>query len=360
MNDSVIKIKFTSNSTSYSSIQVEPDPAEGLIHWVMFDETDVYNSQGWIDEAYRTINIEPQILTKDDYDDLSRLASLTHVTTNLPEIKIAVNDSTTFTGSSQVLLSGGAGEYTVSDEAISGKIVKENAICTTSLEGNVYNIDWDIDASKDGTGADYGAMINGKYTILFSDGESSLDFDITIDGIVCLTGDMLITLADGSQKRIDEISLNDKVLAINPDTGELCEDIISFTDSNCVKKHYHYHKFTFEDGTVIKTVHRHRFYNIEEQQMSHLDLFYTGDHVVKQDGTTTRLVSGELIEEEVRHYTIFTRYQNYFVNGILSGNRFTPYMALGEIPEQEEELANQGSPVFNGAGGDIILLYGSK
>ena len=38
---------------------------------------------------------------------------------------------------------------------------------------------------------------------------------------ICLTGDMLITLANGSQKRIDEITLDDKVLSYNPETMNL-------------------------------------------------------------------------------------------------------------------------------------------
>ena len=287
------------------------------------------------------------------------------LTTNISKIEIEGSGSGTFTGTSQVILSGGTGVYTVADEAIKGKVVIGKHICTTSLDNGVYTIHWHIDVS--GSGGLFN-LVNGAYTIYFSDGETTVPVTIVIDNLLCLTGDMLITLADGTQKRVDQISINDKVLAINPETKELCEDIITFTDSDSAKTHYHYHRFTFEDGTVIKTVHRHRFYNIEEQQMSHLDLFYVGDHVVKQDGTTTRLVSGEIIEEDVQHYTIFTRYQNYFVNGILSGNRFTPYMSLGEIPEQETEIEGQGVPVFSAGGAplcctganDVGWLIGSK
>ena len=319
------------------------------------DISSLYDANGWTNQAYRTITLDGVQWVTEEFYQWLRDNAHSPFTTNVNKIEIEAH-SDTFKGTSQVILSGGTGEYTVADSAIT------TIGATTELHGCVYTINWDLDSGTD----------NGAYIITFSDGETTIEFPITVDGLLCLTGDSLITLADGTQKRIDEITLRDKILAINPETGELCEDIITFTDSDCVKKHYHYHKFTFEDGTEIKTVHRHRFYNIEEQQMSHLDLFYIGDHVIKQDGTTTRLISGEEVEEEVQHYTIFTRYQNYFVNGILSGNRFTPYMALGKIPEQEAEIEGQGVPVFNGGGDnslltgsplhphDITLLYGSK
>lgn len=42
-------------------------------------------------------------------------------------------------------------------------------------------------------------------------------------------------------------------------------------------------------------------------------------------------VSHENVKEEVHHYTIFTKkWNNYFANGLLSGNRNTPNMKLGK------------------------------
>lgn len=348
------EVRFTSNGTAYDYMRFDLGYPETFIYGNDDGEDVAFIARGtgWTNQAYRTITFDGvQPVSKEFYEWLCANTD-TPFTTNIPKIEIEANGSS-FTGMSQIILSGGTGNYTVADSAITS-----NEAATTELTGCVYTINWHLQDAKDH---------NGAYTITFSDGETTIDFPITVDGLLCLTGDSLITLADGTQKRIDQITLRDKVLAINPATGELCEDIITFTDSDSVKKHYHYHKFAFEDGTVIKTVHRHRFYNIEEQQMSHLDLFYVGDHVVKQDGTTTRLISGEEIEEDVQHYTIFTRYQNYFVNGILSGNRFTPYMSLGKIPEQEAEIEGQGVPVFNGGGtshssmghDDITLLAGS-
>lgn len=159
------------------------------------------------------------------------------------------------------------------------------------------------------------------------DGTVTGDGTITIE-FTCLTGDMLITLADGSQKRIDEITLDDKVLSYNPETMLLEEDTITYCDSDKVKTDSKYDVWTFSDGTIVKTVHRHRLYNVERQAMTYMDEWKIGEHAINIDGAEIELVSHEVVEQEVRHFTIFTENQNYFVNGLLSGNRHTKKMNL--------------------------------
>lgn len=144
----------------------------------------------------------------------------------------------------------------------------------------------------------------------------------------CLTGDTLITLADLTQKRIDELTLQDKVLAIDPETNALVADEITYTDSTAHKTFTEYDKWIFSDGTIVKTVHRHRFYNVERQAMVYMDEWNIGEHAIKQNGERIALVSHENVKEEVKHYTLFTKHQNYFANGLLSGNRHTAEMHL--------------------------------
>ena len=50
--------------------------------------------------------------------------------------------------------------------------------------------------------------------------------------------------------------------------------------------------------------------------------FKIGDKIYKLDGTTPKLVEHENVKENVRHFTLFTKkFNNYFANGILTGNR---------------------------------------
>ena len=155
------------------------------------------------------------------------------------------------------------------------------------------------------------------------------DITITYANDWCLTGDTLITLADGTTKRIDTITLADKVLAYNPETMALEADEIIRCDSGKIKTHSEYDVWTFDDDTVVKTVHRHRFYNVERNAMVYMNEWKIGEHAIKMDGTKVALVNHVNVQEEVRHYTIFTSHQNYFVNGLLSGNRYTKRLFIG-------------------------------
>lgn len=174
---------------------------------------------------------------------------------------------------------------------------------------------------------------NGTISSISTSGGVASDGTVTGDGsymveFTCLTGDMLITLADGGQKRIDEITLDDKILSYNPETMRLEEDTITYCDSDEVKTDNKYDVWTFSDGTIVKTVHRHRFYNVERQAMTYMDEWKIGEHAINIDGAEIELVSHKVVKENVRHFTIFTENQNYFVNGLLSGNRHTKKMNL--------------------------------
>ena len=100
---------------------------------------------------------------------------------------------------------------------------------------------------------------------------------------------------------------------------------VIYTDKNEMKSHTEYDKWTFEDGTEIKTVHRHEFYNLEAQRMKYMDEWSVGEHTYKIDGTTSKLISHKIVEETVRHYKITLEGStNYFANGLLTGDRNCP------------------------------------
>ena len=164
---------------------------------------------------------------------------------------------------------------------------------------------------------------SGSDTLILTD-----DIIITSASFACLTGDMLITLADGSQKRIDQMTLDDKVLSWNPDARQLEADEVTYTDSTENNEHTEYDVWTFSDGTIVKTVHRHRLYNVERQAMVYMDEWKIGEHAINIKNEHVELINHENIKEEVQHYTLFTKNQNYFVNGLLSGNRHTKEMHL--------------------------------
>ena len=62
--------------------------------------------------------------------------------------------------------------------------------------------------------------------------------------------------------------------------------------------------------------------------MTYMDEWKIGEHAINIDGAEIKLINHEVVKENIRHFTIFTENQNYFVNGLLSGNRHTKKMNL--------------------------------
>ena len=156
--------------------------------------------------------------------------------------------------------------------------------------------------------------------ILDADGASSPTSSATTSW-TCLTGDTLVTMSDGKKKRLRSVKVGDKVLSVDPLTGKIVESEIFESDIKEVKKHNCYDKWTFSDGTTIKTVHRHRFYNIETKSYMHIDECKIGDHFLKEDGSIVELVEHKRVNRTVRHFAITPKLYNYFANGLLNGTK---------------------------------------
>ena len=147
---------------------------------------------------------------------------------------------------------------------------------------------------------------------------------------VCLSSDTLIDVEEidknGKKKRIrkkiKDIKVGDKIICINPVTLKLDTDTVVECDGNVNKKYTCYDNWYFSDGTIITTVHRHRFYNVEKKKFVYMDEWNVGEHGLNINKEKIELIKHEHIEEEITHNTLFTeKYNNYFANGLLSGNR---------------------------------------
>lgn len=146
----------------------------------------------------------------------------------------------------------------------------------------------------------------------------------------CLTPNTLIDVEEIDEKgkkrrrrkKLKDIKVGDKVICINPFTLELDTDTVVECDGEMNKKHTCYDNWYFSDGTIITTIHRHRFYNVENKKFMYMEEWNIGDHGLNINNEKIELIKHEHIEEEINHCTLFTeKYNNYFANGLLSGNR---------------------------------------
>ena len=146
---------------------------------------------------------------------------------------------------------------------------------------------------------------------------SSLSIGATIEGYrigndTCITGDTLITLADGSQKRIDQIAATDIILVWNFFTGEYD------TAYGSIIMNHGYGDFEiinlkFSDGTVVKVINSHGFFDEEENDFVFITKNnvddYLGHRFLKNTANgfeTVTLYSYEITAKYTESYSILT------------------------------------------------------
>lgn len=148
------------------------------------------------------------------------------------------------------------------------------------------------------------------------------------DPSACLSGDTMITMADGSQQRMDTLSVGDIVLS----EGGVSSRIYATHNGKFSSYHTLYH---FEDGTVIDETHPHRFYNVDQGFWQRLQLWNIGDHAINQDGVMIALQSVEHLDESVEMFGIWTDSGTYYANGLLSGAASCNQKLLADVTAEQ-------------------------
>ena len=189
------------------------------------------------------------------------------------------------------------------------------------------------------------------------------DTDVTVTwpcDSSCVTGDTLVTLVDGGQKRIDEVTCNDQLLVWNFFDGkyEAMPSAIIFNhgyDYNTVIE------LKYSDGTVVKAVNLHQFFDADLNTFVTIDADtvsqYVGHKFVKRDGDGHKLVTlvdyGVREEYEAAFGIISAGYYNILVEGMFSTDFMLEdydlfnYFAFGEdmkfdVVEMQADIEKYG------------------
>lgn len=186
----------------------------------------------------------------------------------------------------------------------------------------IVEVDGNVTIEDNGYSAESNVILDnvrqGSYEPLNTTGKKTLNISLE----ECLEQSTPISMADGTTKVVCELKVGDKVLSLNPDTLQLEEDEVLDCDAGMMKMFNKMDVWNFADGTTIKTIKPHQFFNTRTNKMEYIADFQIGDGVRKQDGTTTTLTGHETQYGTFFHNTLYTKkYNNYFANGILTGNR---------------------------------------
>ena len=141
----------------------------------------------------------------------------------------------------------------------------------------------------------------------------------------CVTSDTLVTLADGTQKRIDQVTYSDSLLAWDFDKGEY-----TVANSSIIENHgYGLNNviaLTFDDGTKVKVVNVHGFFDADLNKWVDIDATnaddYIGHNFTQVDGDSyknVKLVSATVTTEYVEAWSVVTMdHYNCIVEGMFS------------------------------------------
>ena len=179
-----------------------------------------------------------------------------------------------------------------------------------------YNT-WSIECANGNTAYDYSDFCNGTnktFTIKSSNGEG------------CVTGDTLVTLADGTQKRVDELSFDDKILTWDFFTGDYVEKGISLL-VNHGEALYKIANLRFSDGTMLRLIAEHGVFDYDLNKFVYITVDnmqeYVGHRFVKYaaDGSYSivKLIRAYETEEYTSAWSVSSAVNsNAFASGLLT------------------------------------------
>jgi len=162
------------------------------------------------------------------------------------------------------------------------------------------------------------------------------DIDLDIAENTCLDRNTLISMADGTKKKVKDIESGDMVKGYGGETYVVYQDengAFAYAEERDV--------WTFENGYEVITCHRHRFYNYEHQAFMYLQDWAIGEHAIAEDGKMVALIGHEH-QDEICHYASlwcnksgikdvsdnWKDGNNYYAGGLLAGNRYSEQIAV--------------------------------
>lgn len=154
-------------------------------------------------------------------------------------------------------------------------------------------------------------------------------YSFSVRNETCIAQGTMITLADGTQKAVEDLTGDEQLLVWNMLTGQFDTAPILFIDSD-EQRFYQVVNLYFSDGTSVKVIGEHAFWNkdLNEYVFLRKDADqYIGDSFIKQ----TTNDNGEMVSSEVLLIDVVVTMEHttawspvtyghlcYYVNGMLS------------------------------------------
>ena len=158
---------------------------------------------------------------------------------------------------------------------------------------------------------------------------ANVEVDVQISHGECVAAGTLITLADGSQVPVEQLTGNEMLLVWNMQTGQFDSAPILFIDSDPAMTYRVIH-LSFSDGSTVEVIYEHGFWDCDLNQYVYLDEnaeqyigHWFNKQIVTDEGTLTTYavqLTGVSITNKITTAYSPVTYSHlcYYVNGMLS------------------------------------------
>jgi hypothetical protein len=265
--------------------------------------------------------------------------SITVVSYNLTEGGYGNNDGT-------VTYSISGSPATAAGVIISGKTVSFTQTKTGSYDQGTNTVSWS------GYGIDGNLWGQIASVTVFAVDTNGFTYYATVTDMwdipygPCLVAGTLMSLANGTQKKIEDITYDDVLSVWNFDLGELSEARPLWVKRKQTASQYTLVKFS--DGTELRTVGHHIF-NKQAGEFTKIitDDTPVGTVTVNEQGQEITIVSKELVKDVVDYYNIWTQYHlNAYANGVLTGNRYCNIYPVVDMKYVKDDRALRSAEEF--------------
>ena len=163
-----------------------------------------------------------------------------------------------------------------------------------------------------------------EFTVYCTDGTKVYEAKKSDSG-GCIPEGTLITLADGTQKPIEQVTPEDKLLVFNHDTGKYDVAKVNFIEDNG-KDYYDVFNLKFSDGTTTRAIYEHGYFDIDLMKYVYINKntykdyighrFYKDNNGARQEVT---LLDCYITNEYTHSYGITSEYHlDLFTDNMLS------------------------------------------
>lgn len=141
----------------------------------------------------------------------------------------------------------------------------------------------------------------------------------------CVASGTMITLADGSKKAVEDLTLADNLLVFDHEKGKYATANILFIEADGVKT-YDVLNLKFANGTTTRIIYEHALFDVTLNKYVYITKDTLTDYIGHKFATgngkrikTTKLVESYMTTEITGCYSLVTNYHlNYFIDGLLS------------------------------------------